>query len=768
MATAALPVQEAPEEQEQFGGDGFPDLDKDLQTELKALLRKALQREIYARRQEVMEARKQRFYDRGVQYIYWDFKAWGFAPLSATGYGETHEQESYEDVYNIFHPFIRAIVAGMTANVPGAHVEPRSSRTADTVGAEAADAYRQFLEQANDIKEIQTQIAYWFCTDGSVIAEVDKGEPNPRNGVGEDGEPLIAEQIRLYAKLERKCPVTQTKMKRWPYCILSEELETEYAQEEYPDAVDTEGNSTIHDSGDNQGESAYERMARIGVLQGTKLITASGETWKNLVTRHRAYFRPSFFRAASKANRDKLKEIFPKGCLLVVCGDAYCGSWDCSMDERLVVGHSTPGDGQNRPSLMHDMVGIQDSFNDGNNQQKEIFDYCIPEVYMDSASLDAMAREERPAQPGAEVPIVLAPNEDIQHKVMFGQNVEAPATLVTWLQTLSGTLAQLITGMYQVAMGAGDVHQETAKGLEILKDSALGQLGIAWGASQQLIAQAIENAIRLAASTRDASEKIRVRASDNTREDREIEIANIQNGDWYVDVDTSFPDTRAMKRAIFTQLVELSAKFPWIQQMLMLPENQKLFRDFVGIEGFEVPGAAADLRQQREIEELLELPALTPEETQLVVKEMAQHALQAMQANPGAPPPPPPTPDAIRQYVVQKAVPVDFIWDMHAQHKQAVQDWLEGQSRDDEEAKGNQNGIENVKAHGALHDQALKALAAMQPGQQKPPSVSINFKDLPPDGQIQAAAEAGIKLNPAVLAAQTAAEQQQPQGAPNA
>ena len=63
MATAAvLPMKAAPEE-EKWGGDGFPDLPKELQTALKDLLRQALQREMYARRQEVMDARRERFYE---------------------------------------------------------------------------------------------------------------------------------------------------------------------------------------------------------------------------------------------------------------------------------------------------------------------------------------------------------------------------------------------------------------------------------------------------------------------------------------------------------------------------------------------------------------------------------------------------------------------------------------------------------------------------------------------------------------------------------
>ena len=514
------------------------------------------------------------------------------------------------------------------------------------------------------------------------------------------------------------------------------------------------------------GESSYERMARIGVLQGSRLITASGETFTNLATRHIAYFRPSWFRAAPKEYREQLKEIFPDGCELIVCGGAYCESRSRSMDAFVTVGHSTPGDGQNRSSLMHDMVGPQDTFNDCWNQQKEIFDYCIPDVYMDAATLDAMAREERQAEPGAEIPIVLQPGEDINSKVLFGQNVEVPQTLILALTTLSGSLGQMITGMYAPAQGSGDEHQETAKGLMILKDSALGQLGIAWGAAQNLIAGALEQCVRLGAKTRDSSQAIQVRSQGgDSTSSKIIEIANIQKGNWYCEVDTSYPDTRAMKRAIFTSLVEMSTKSPAIAAILALPENQELFKEFVGIEGFEVPGASADLQQRREIEELLKSGPSAPsqEEVMAAVKQqltgMAQQALAGMQE--GQPTPPEPDMKQLQQQAIQQltkpTVPIDPVWDMHQQHIQTIQDWLASQDRFDEEAKSNFEGIENVKLHGMEHKQALQA--QQSPPQEKPPSVSINFKDLPPDGKLQAAKEAGITLNPAGLVMQEVQKQ---------
>lgn len=54
--------------------------------------------------------------------------------------------------------------------------------------------------------------------------------------------------------------------------------------------------------------------------------------------------------------------------------------------------------------------------------------------------------------------------------------------------------------------------------------------------------------------------------------------------------------------------------------------------------------------------------------------------------------------------------------------------------------------------------QMRQAAASGAASEKKPPSVSISFKDLPPDGQAQAAAQAGIQLDAGAIAAQQAAD----------
>lgn len=53
-----------------------------------------------------------------------------------------------------------------------------------------------------------------------------------------------------------------------------------------------------------------------------------------------------------------------------------------------------------------------------------------------------------------------------------------------------------------------------------------------------------------------------------------------------------------------------------------------------------------------------------------------------------------------------------------------------------------------------LTPEEIQQIAPPAPPEEKPPSISIPFDSLPPDGQLQAAAKAGIQLNPQILVAE--------------
>ena len=767
---------EAPEQnpEDEWGGDGFPELPEEKQLVLKNLVKKALQREKYSRRTEVIDARQQRFYSRSIQYIFWDWNQMTFAPMNAGGAGNAADQERYYEVYDIYSAFLRTLVAALSQNPVSSHMEPRSpKRTVDIAASEAAENYRSRVEQINDMKRLQVDLARLFCTDGRVVSYAHSVPPDPKYGMDAENEPMGAEIIELYGILESKVPITQNCIEKWPYCVLSTELEIEFAKDKYPQAVDKDGESKIKGSSTSSGESAYERMARLGVLQGTKMITATGETWEHVVTEHIAFLRPSFYLAAPKEERDWLKETFPNGIRIGVCGDAYCGAWKERMDDHISVQHSKPGDGQHRTSLLKAFIVIQDAFSDLCNLQKEIFEYCIPEKWMDKETYDLVSQQEHRSEPGNSNPVVLsgASDDSVQRHIWVEPNIEVPASMVNAMNNLSGELAQLITAALPSLMGTGDQHNETGKGIAMMREQALGQMGIAWGASQKLLSTAIMQCVKEAGRTKQ-NDKVSVAipgGNGSPSSVREVEMAELAAGDFYDEVDASFPDTRAMRRAVFNSLLQMAGNSPVLQQMLALPENQELFKEMVD-DDLEVPGSDARIQQLREIEELLKSSPIPPTQQQMMaaVQPMAQAAAQQIQQ--GAPPPPPPDEQALIKSLSQPTVPIDPDWDQHQFHVQVITDWLASQECQQEKERGNQAGIENVKLHGALHKKALAA--AQQPPQTKPPSESINYADLPPDGKLQMAAHGGITLNPegvAMMEAQkSAAAMKPPQGGVNA
>jgi hypothetical protein len=95
----------------------------------------------------------------------------------------------------------------------------------------------------------------------------------------------------------------------------------------------------------------------------------------------------------------------------------------------------------------------------------------------------------------------------------------------------------------------------------------------------------------------------------------------------------------------------------------------------------------------------------------------------------------------------QPSVAVDPLLDNHQVEFETIENWANSdQGR--QAKKENPMGFLNVRCHALQHYQQMN-----QGGANKPPSESINFKDLPPDGQVQMAQQAGIKLDPALLAA---------------
>src|SRR6185369_15197564 len=168
-------AQKPPEEQYVDDGAGNHNLPEDMKVGLKTLLRHyGTDVDKFPRRMEVVDARRQRFYDRGYQYIYMNWSQYVFVPVvggvTMNVGSDSVQMSRYCNVYNIYKPYRRNFSAVLSQNPPGVSFEPKKhGDPLDMKVAECAQQYSEHYDSVNDRRKLQPKISRLFWTDGRVV-----------------------------------------------------------------------------------------------------------------------------------------------------------------------------------------------------------------------------------------------------------------------------------------------------------------------------------------------------------------------------------------------------------------------------------------------------------------------------------------------------------------------------------------------------------------------------------------------------------------------
>ncbi len=762
--------------QAQLEDPGVPDPiadDKELQTALIRLCQHFAGLEKYARRTEVMDARRQRFYRRQDQYIVWNTAQYLFGPWpgntgEGTGTSPAQDSPRYTDVYDIFWPYMRILISVGTQNPPGVNFEPDDpTQESDIASSRTAEKYRHFVDRVNKRKNLQADILSKFCTDGRTVLYTRAVADAQKFGLDKKGEPNIYPRMEAFGVLESKVvPITANSQDELICLFLSDEPEINMAKKAYPEHA-----SEIKEGESGIGESAYERNARIGVLQGTKLLQQAGDAYAHLTTRHRVFLRPAAFEHAPDAVRDQLKTAFPKGAKVWVCGDAYCRSIEKAFDDQLTLGFPAPGDGMNRSSMMRAMVPVQDAFNDYKNLEKEYADWGIPTIYRLTEAGDIEALREQTAEPGNNVTVELPSGINSLGDCFFVEpSPTCPVQILQAYQDLRGALAQFIVGAPPSLFGGSDEHNETKGGIAMLRDQAMGQYSMCWGALQEMFAGGYKQAVLAISDSmaKDSESKINLTIPGKRGKSLTVSISGeeLTKGNFhaYPDTDSSFPETSGAKRQTIQMLWSQAAADPMAAQAmgLMEPDNLEFTREILGVTDWVIPGANSRDKQMGEIELLLQQQPVTPSPQAIIAWGQQQALVQAaaQKVNPLAPPPPPPEmvpmpmvipgkngPDGkplktmmpVPRAMLKPTVLINK-YDFDEFEFQTIKDWL---SEPDgiAERKTNPLGVLNVELHGDLHEAAKQAKAPPpMPGPPPKGPKGAPQPTAPPPGAAQAGA----------------------------
>lgn len=698
-----------------------------MQDALASLITRFMEQDRFVRRREVMEVRKARFFDRGDQYIYWNDTSQAYVTGEAGGAltigSSSVDMPRYMDVYDIYKPYESTITAVLTQNPPGVDFQPDDYMKAETdvAAAQAAEKYRHHIDRVNDRKRVQTDVARLMFTDGRVVMLNHLVTDGDAFGLDDEGNPKTEPIMTPYGVLESKLPILAKEQCEMPYIFINDELDIVMAKDKYPDAASKiqEGNNTL-------GESAYERLARLGVLQGTKHRLQASDSFQHIVSRHRCFLRPACFEKLPDEVKDDFKQLFPSGIFATFCGTAYCESENLSMDDAVVIAHALPGDGQNRQGMGKPLIPIQEAFNDLVNLWKEIFDYCIPTIWMDKV-IDIQALRDQVSEPGNHQSAPGKAGQPLSDLFWPEPESQVPPDLMQALNYLSGQLAQFVTGALPALFGGPMEDQKTAKGYQMARDQAMGRIGLPWGAMQELYAKSYKQLILQVAKDEALQEgSVSVLVGEGKSQYKTIvSIKDLTKGKFYCfpDTDTSFPETTSSQRQNLMLIMQMAVGAPALQQILEVPDNQEKQKEILGMTDWVIPGAEARDKQLREIEQLLKEPPIPPAPGEIIAASHQYGMAVGIAKGTGQPLPPPPDQKQLIESLSKSSIQVDPQYDYHQFEYEEVKNWLSSEKRVEEEEKGNRMGIENVRLHGLEHFKYLQmALASAPPP--APPSGS--------------------------------------------
>lgn len=739
-------------------GENNVKLPEQLQRVLKDLWKRFMREEMYERRWEVMTGRRMRFYERGFQHVTWSDKQMMFqqvtSGMSTFIGGEEVTAPNYLDDYNILQPYLLTRVSVLTQNPPG--IDFRPSKTGDSIDQQAAndaEAYVELFNQVNDRPTLQMQAARFMGLSSRVVAWT-RTEANAQKwGLDEQGQPNKREITTMYGDLETKCRITARDFDECNYFVISTEKNVLDAKAQNPEFRDK-----IKASESGIGEESYERIARLGVLQGQKISLAIGDLLKNLVTEHQCWLRPSAFeeeccddeidfeytlqnpenqedkaqeegKSSVLTVRDVLNDLFYDGVHAKFVGEQYCGSWNESMDDHLSVAWAYEGDGMSRMAFMYPCLTLQDRFNDFMNAAAEVFDYGWPSKWIEGDEGDGDAIQDQRSQPW-NVFTKKLPANVTELKNLFYQEPypELPESFIKHIQFISGQLAQFILGAPPALFGGAEAKTDTAAAYAQARDQAMGVIGPIWMQMQRLWSKIYYQAA-LAAGQNPSYPEVLLAPVEGGKS-QELVPQRMKKGRFgcYPDKDSGFPETQAAKRQMLQAFLTLIGQNPVAMQAFMsLPSNWELFKDVMGVPGIDFVQAAQEEKETRECEELLKNNPVPPDPMMLEQAQI-QHAAQSVAAvHMGQPDPPPFDPASL----LTSSVAIDPIFDYHQFAWEFWQRWTV-ENADKLTAEGKEQQVLNARLHALEHKKIVDQMAAMQAAVPPPAAPHVGKPPSPP------------------------------------
>ena len=642
MATEAIEKKKPDNDEDQYApgvlagieisDKAHPDLVEELtEVEKNAILElvtKASKRDYPARLVEVVWAWEAALFYRGFQFLVPRQGGGWIIPGESTGYGPSMQMDLALLPTNIYSSYAQIIISSLTRAVPGVRWEPQDAdNDAQVTATEAADKFTKVIARNNDLVMVQTDACRYFWCDGRALYYtrfvldgqrfgleeddeeddiVPENEPSPeqvdqvvesleeQEGEAEGQEekspskrtPRGQEVRTAHGKLEIKLtPMMANCLDEVDVLQYETEVSISRAKGMVPHLADE-----IKAGANGITESEIAKLARQNVKLGMQSTYITSDSIADDCTIQRNWLRPSeLMGIKDKTARDSLIKKCPDGLYAMYAGETLCYARNESMDDCWALGNAYSGDGQNRNAMGTSLMPLQKRLNNWLDLMNDLFIRCIPKKWMHNKAFDVQAIRQQTNIPGDIGSFKPQPGQTADQLVFVEPIISVPQSLPDFIKSYSGELAELVSGGYPALAGGETGSNDTARGIAIQRDQALGRIGPTWHVIQNMEATAMRQAVRWGAKCRDKSINERVPGGDAVRLEVNDLKANIL---CFPQADENFPETYTQKQQRLMGLLDGSAKNPALQEVFFNAANLVFLKRMVALDELYIPQVA--------------------------------------------------------------------------------------------------------------------------------------------------------------------------------
>lgn len=771
-------------------------LTEDEKAAIKTLCADAARRDYPARLLEVIQSWESALFFRGFQFLLPQKGGGWKIPGESTGYGPSMQMDLSLLPTNIYSANAQIIISTLTRAVPNVRFGPQeASNAAQITAAESAYKFIKVIERNNDLMMTQTDAARYLWTDGRFCYYTRFMKDGPRFGWEEDDQPddiipeneppeggeapapvsaspenppeinpEVAAEVPVEAPSEEQAEAQPVAKKRTPRgqevrtahgkleiklvpmmantldeCdVLQFEIEVDESRAKgmFPEVADE---IKAGQTGLTEGQIA--RLARLNVKLGMQSTYITSDSVAKDVTLQRSWFkRSALMGVKDDAVRDSLIEKFPDGMVCCYAGETFCYARNEGMDDCWALGNAFSGDGQNRNALGTSLLPIQKRINNWLDLMNDYFIRTVPKKWLDSKAFAVDAIKAQTNVPGDIGSFKRQPGVPFNELMGVEPSPTHNPSLPDFVKEYIGPISQLIGGAYPALSGGDTGSNDTKGGIITQRNQALGRLGQTWHSIQNAEATAMRQGVRWGAKCRDKSINERIPGGEAIQ----LEINNLKaNILCYPEADDSFPESHIDKQNRLTQFIQESAKNPMMQEVFFNAANLEFLQSVLALTDLQIPQVISRNKQLAEIEILLKgAPVPNP-----MIQQAQEKAQQLMGMGVDAAHFDQAQVEAEQMPQEVSSVPIDP--DNDDNETEAATCWLWINLPEGRKAKRTHpDGFRNISLHRQEHlADAAKKAGVGQP--KKPPSVSINYKDVAdPAAQAQILAEAAIKSTP--------------------